>query len=185
MLARPDRTVTLVLAPERSAVFGSNRTRPEALGEKRDCLVGEREVGRGIRGGSRIKKSATQRQQRQQQQRQRSNADADAGWLLHVRLRSVPRRGSPYGPEYERARRRLLASRPRCVLRLRCNGALASTADHDPPLGLHNHVQGSGCCVLRPACPACQHWQGKQVARLVRLRSERVVRQSPAPSRKW
>jgi hypothetical protein len=69
----------------------------------------------------------------------------------------MPRNGSPYGPAYERARKRLLG-RP-CALRLVCDGAPATSADHVPPLSRHRHVEGSGCCHLQPACTPCQNRQ--------------------------
>lgn len=74
----------------------------------------------------------------------------------------MPRRGSPYGPSYERARARMVG-RP-CELRLVCAGAPATSADHVPPLSRHRHVEGSGCCRLRPACAACQQRQAVTLA---------------------
>jgi hypothetical protein len=47
-----------------------------------------------------------------------------------------------------------------CSLRLVCDGVLADSADHDQPLSQHDHVPGSGCCRLIPACTACQRKQG-------------------------
>jgi hypothetical protein len=69
----------------------------------------------------------------------------------------MPRRGSPYGPAYQRARAQLLARNPRCHY---CPHP-ASTADHVPPLALHHHREGSGCCHLVPACPPCQVTGGR------------------------
>jgi hypothetical protein len=68
----------------------------------------------------------------------------------------MPRKGSPYGPGYERARRRLLGPGVVCHL---CGGA-ASELDHVPALVLHAHVEGSGCCAVFPACGPCQRSQG-------------------------
>lgn len=48
-----------------------------------------------------------------------------------------------------------------CELRLVCEGDPADSADHSPPLSRHEHVRGSGCCVLRPACMRCQHEQAR------------------------
>lgn len=76
----------------------------------------------------------------------------------------MPRAGSPYGPTYERERRELLAGRPRCAVRLVCNGSPATEADHQPPLKLHVHVEGSGCCVLVPSCGPCARKQGARLA---------------------
>jgi hypothetical protein len=61
-------------------------------------------------------------------------------------LKAVPRRGSPYDHRYQRARSVLLRQRLPCALRLACDGATDDSADHDPPLALHVHVAGSGCC---------------------------------------
>jgi hypothetical protein len=93
----------------------------------------------------------------------------------------MPRRGSHYDSRYERERRSLLAQRLACVLRLTCDGAPATSADHDPPLALHDHVGGSGCCRLQPACLPCQKVQGKDIAAQLRDRRRPV----PAPSRRW
>jgi hypothetical protein len=74
----------------------------------------------------------------------------------------MPRRGSPYGPDYEKRRRRLIG-RP-CELRLVCQGAPATEADHVPPLSRHRHVEGSGCCRVRAACGPCQRRQAVNLA---------------------
>jgi hypothetical protein len=95
----------------------------------------------------------------------------------------MPRADSPYNHAYERRRALLLASHPSCVLMLRCEGDPATSLDHDPPLSRHTHVEGSGCCVERPACEPCQRFQGGS------LRAGRdellVSRQLPEPSREW
>jgi hypothetical protein len=95
-------------------------------------------------------------------------------------MTAVPRRDSPYNQRYVMERRLLLARRERCRLRLVCDGAIATSADHNPPLALHTHVVGSGCCYLQPACLACQKAQGALITR--RLRTEPPV---PTPSRRW
>ena len=59
-----------------------------------------------------------------------------------------------------------------CEMRLVCDGAAADSADHVPPVSLHEHVEGSGCCVLRPACMRCQ---GEQ-ARLLSMEAKRRKR---------
>lgn len=70
----------------------------------------------------------------------------------------MARKGSPYGPAHQRARRQLLA-RPRlCV---HCWAEQATVADHDPPLSLHAHREGSGCCRYQPSCATCSAKQGK------------------------
>lgn len=69
-----------------------------------------------------------------------------------------PRGEDPnYGTQYQRRRARLLG-RP-CELMLVCAGAPATEADHVPPLSRHRHVEGSGCCRIRPACGPCQRRQ--------------------------
>jgi len=93
---------------------------------------------------------------------------------------TVPRVGSPYGPRYERDRRALLARGGACWLRLVCDGVPGTTADHDPPLSLHHHVEGSGCCVLRLACSPCQSRQA-----LLLRRGRYETRRPPEPSRPW
>lgn len=40
-----------------------------------------------------------------------------------------------------------------------CTGT-ATEADHQPPLALHEHEEGSGCCVLVPSCGPCARAQG-------------------------
>lgn len=81
----------------------------------------------------------------------------------------MPRRGSPYGPAYERDRVALLRVHRWCV---HC-GAPATEADHQPPIELHpggrgSHRHGSGCCRLVPSCGPCQRRQGG----LIRERAE-------------
>ena len=93
----------------------------------------------------------------------------------------MPRR-SAYDRNYRRERQAMLALRLSCHLRLVCDGAVADSADHDPPLSLHAHVRGSGCCRLVPACLSCQHHQGGLI-RSGRLKAK--VRRIPPPSRKW
>lgn len=51
-----------------------------------------------------------------------------------------------------------------CEMRLVCNGDPADSADHDPPLSRHQHIEGTGCCRLRPGCRACQGKQARQLA---------------------
>ena len=100
----------------------------------------------------------------------------------------MPRRGSPYGPAYEARRRQLLAGWYPCRLRLvGCTGR-ATSLDHQPAVGLHRHVEGSGCCALVDACLACNlragRWRvvnqrrGKRVTPLTAMRL-------PEPSRSW
>ena len=46
----------------------------------------------------------------------------------------------------------------------RCQRRRADTLDHDPPLAMHAHRQGSGCCRLIPCCTACNASGGAAVA---------------------
>lgn len=81
----------------------------------------------------------------------------------------MPRRGSPYGPAYERARRAVLHGDPPCW---RGCGRVASEADHQPPIELHNHREpwpSSGCCELKPICDVCHREQGGLIAMSRRL----------------
>ena len=92
----------------------------------------------------------------------------------------MPRRGSPYGPDYERARARLLAVSGRCHI---CGRLSADSADHTPALALHVHVEGSGCCVLRPAHLSCNQRRGGW---RVAMQARRLLGRSlPRPSRRW
>ena len=66
---------------------------------------------------------------------------------------------NPYGWAHQRRRRAIL--RPGVVCHL-C-GAPASELDHVPPLALHRHVEGSGCCRSLPACGDCQRQQAAEL----------------------
>jgi len=62
----------------------------------------------------------------------------------------------------------------------RCScGRLATTIDHDPPLALHQHQRGTGCCTYRPACTGCNCGAGASIARRRRLTRR------PSASRTW
>ena len=67
-----------------------------------------------------------------------------------------------YGPAYQRVRKALLGQP--CQMMLVCSGAPADSCDHDPPVSRHDHVEGSGCCRLRPACMPCQTKQARTLA---------------------
>jgi hypothetical protein len=69
----------------------------------------------------------------------------------------------------------LLAQRRPCQLRLVCRGAVADTANPYPPLALHHHISGSGCCRLLPACLRCQKLQSTDIERMFRLRGGPVA----------
>lgn len=43
-------------------------------------------------------------------------------------------------------------------------GRRATTIDHNPPLALHQHQRGTGCCTSHPACKPCQDRQGATIA---------------------
>lgn len=98
----------------------------------------------------------------------------------------MPRRGSPYGGEYERGLAALKRVATPCLLRYEgCTGR-ALSLDHQPPLALHHHAEGSGCCRLVPSCLRCNLRSGGW--RLVNARRG-VVRPlgqaTPPPSRAW
>jgi hypothetical protein len=101
----------------------------------------------------------------------------------------MPRKGSPYGPRYEAVRAAMLGLP--CELRITCDGAPGNSVDHDPPLSRHTHIEGTGCCRLRPACMACQRKQGTRLTnqtRQFRALGIEPPRQDLAPhppSRRW
>src|SRR5262245_40001772 len=45
-----------------------------------------------------------------------------------------------------------------------CGRERATQLDHDPPLAMHKHREGSGCCRLIPSCAACNRRGGRLVA---------------------
>ena len=63
---------------------------------------------------------------------------------------------APRTSRYLREREELLAAGDPCWM---CGGP-ATEADHQPPVKLHAHVDGTGCCELWPACRRCQAEQG-------------------------
>jgi hypothetical protein len=91
----------------------------------------------------------------------------------------MPRKHSPYGGKYRKVRAALLGQP--CQMMLVCSGDPADSCDHDPPLSRHTHVEGSGCCALRPACRACQGKQARTLAgqtRYLQARGVSVPRQT-------
>jgi hypothetical protein len=64
-------------------------------------------------------------------------------------------------PAYRKGRARLLADQPMCV---HCRCRVATEADHQPPLRLHAHLDGSDCCQLVASCSVCARRQGAILA---------------------
>jgi hypothetical protein len=93
-----------------------------------------------------------------------------------------------YGADY-RAQLKELRANPRpCQLRIPGTCTYRATSlDHQPPLALHRHVDGSGCCRLVPSCLPCNLRAGRW--RVVNARKGRRVKPLPspipAPSRRW
>ena len=85
------------------------------------------------------------------------------------RVQGYYRRGS-----YQTDRLKLLADHPPCVHHGPLCTGTATEADHQPPLALHEHVPGSGCCILVPSCAPCNRSQGGQVAAGNPLRARAV-----------
>lgn len=68
---------------------------------------------------------------------------------------------NPYSdPDYKRAKLALKANPRPCELRLPVCTGIATTLDHQPRLAQHTHRRGSHCCVLVPACAACNYSDG-------------------------
>lgn len=66
--------------------------------------------------------------------------------------------GKPgYNGGYRREAQEMLRRSSVCV---HCGVRPATEADHSPPLSLHRHVPGSGCCRLLPSCYQCARIQG-------------------------
>ena len=60
---------------------------------------------------------------------------------------------SPYSSQrYARIRRMQLGRPVKCA---HCQREVATTLDHDPPLAMHVHREGSDCCRMIPSCWAC------------------------------
>jgi hypothetical protein len=69
-----------------------------------------------------------------------------------------------YSAPYQTERRELLAG-PAGQFCFHC-GEPATEADHQPPLALHRHTSGTGCCVLIASCGPCARRQGGAMAHL-------------------
>jgi len=67
----------------------------------------------------------------------------------------------PYAERhYLRTRNLLLGDGVLCV---HCQREKATELDHDPPLAMHRHREGTACCRLVPCCRACNHRSGHEV----------------------
>lgn len=84
-----------------------------------------------------------------------------------------PARSEYATPEYRKARARILAGGPPCSHNC---GRPATEADHQPPLSLHTHVAGTGCCRLVPSCSTCARRQGAILSTVGKR-----LRATPAP----
>jgi len=73
---------------------------------------------------------------------------------------------SPYGRAHRDERAELLRGDPPCSTP-GC-GNPSTIADHQPPLALHEHVNGTGCCIRVPQCAECSSRQGALVAQVLR-----------------
>lgn len=82
-----------------------------------------------------------------------------------------------YGHQHQVARKALLEANPWCV---HC-GAPADVADHQPPLALHDHVEGSGCCELVPSCTPCSRKQGGHLAQHLGGNAKPPPAETPVP----
>lgn len=87
---------------------------------------------------------------------------------------------APYRERYYRAASAELRAHPRPCGTPGC-AAVATTLDHVPPLGLHRHVAGSGCCVVVAKCRRCNLGAGARIAAARKTR--RTAR--PGASRRW
>ena len=84
---------------------------------------------------------------------------------------------SPYAEaDYRAARARLERYPAECWKRC---GRPATTIDHVPALARHDHLEGSGCCTLLPACAPCNMGAGARIGNRSR------TRQRPYASRRW
>jgi hypothetical protein len=90
----------------------------------------------------------------------------------------MPRKDSPYGGDYVRQRRALLGQRCHICGNMqcpRCGKYGSDSPDHVPSLHEHRHVNGSGCCTLRPSHLCCNMrrggWRAATRVREIRRRS--------------
>ncbi len=90
---------------------------------------------------------------------------------------AAKRQKTAYGHHYRKQREAVLAEATACWS---C-GAVPTETDHQPPLALHDHVEGTGCCELLPSCHSCARKQGGLLARVGTRRPKEVI-EEPAAS---
>ena len=74
----------------------------------------------------------------------------------------------PYNdPDYRRARKQLTHGPTVQCWKPLCDN-IATTIDHDPPLALHTHRRGSGCCRLMPCCATHNYSAGAALGNTLR-----------------
>src|SRR5215471_14145628 len=64
-----------------------------------------------------------------------------------------------------------------------CKRAVATTLDHDPPLAMHVHRAGSGCCRQVPSCEKCNRTGGTMVAQGTWRPGSELAATEPEPER--
>src|SRR5262245_57888298 len=88
---------------------------------------------------------------------------------------------TPYAEQrYRRLRGMLLGPGVVCA---HCKRQQATTLDHDPPLAMHQHREGTGCCRLIPSCRDCNQQGGQLVRMGVWQPDMPVLRVEPDPER--
>ena len=93
--------------------------------------------------------------------------------------------GARYGYQHQKARAALLAEHDVCS---HCGKAVGwdekpGVADHQPPLALHAHAEGTGCCDLIPSCATCSYKQAGAVRNLVgKMGATEITFAEPPPS---
>ena len=99
--------------------------------------------------------------------------------------------GTPRRPHDEPAYRRYRAALKRDPQSCSVPGCPrpGDTVDHAPALALHDHVEGTGCCELRPMCRPHNSSFGRQVAArrsaARRAAARRETEPLSSPSRVW
>lgn len=103
-----------------------------------------------------------------------------------VRRSAASLQNNPYGRAHQAERQALLPH----AYGQPCPGPCGRTMhagmrldlDHVPPLALHHHTPGSGCCHGRIVCARCNRAAGARLGN--RLRRQRIISQRQ-PSRRW